>query len=231
VPSPGNDVLTGTSGADPLDGRAGHDLLKGLGGNDTLFGAAGGDVLDGAAGNDLLDGGDGIDLARFGGSAAVAVDLVAGTATRGSETDTLIEIEGAIGSSAADTFLGDAGHNLFQGGAGKDLYTLGDGRDVVDLDAAAHSGVGASKRDMVADFAHLADRLDLSGIDADATVAGNQGFRFVGTAGLGTTPGAVGYFVSNGNTIVHGSTDLDGAAELEVQLAGLVPLSAQDFYL
>ena len=39
-------------------------------------------------GNDLLDGGDGIDLARFGFSTAVTIDLVAGTAMRGGETDT-----------------------------------------------------------------------------------------------------------------------------------------------
>ncbi len=38
---------------------------------------------------------------------------------------------------------------------------------------------------MIGDFAHLTVDLDLVGIDADTTVAGDQAFRFVGTVGLG----------------------------------------------
>ena len=41
----------------------------------------------------------------------MTVDLVLGKATRGSESDTLSGVEGAIGSSAADTFKGDANAN------------------------------------------------------------------------------------------------------------------------
>jgi Ca2+-binding RTX toxin-like protein len=160
------------------------------------------------------------------------VDLggAADTARRGSEADTLTGIEGAVGSSAADRFTGDGGRNFFQGGAGKDTYTLGDGRDVVDLDRAAHSGPTSGARDVVADFAHLVDDLDLAGIDADATAAGDQAFRFVGTAAL-TGAGQVGYFTSGGNTVVRASTDADGAAELQVQLNGLVSLTVDDLYL
>jgi hypothetical protein len=84
---------------------------------------------------------------------------------------------------------------------------------------------------VIGDFAHLVDDLDLAGIDADTTVAGDQAFRFVGTAGLGTTPGAVGYYVSGGNTIVRASNDADGTAELEIQLTGPVASSADNFYL
>jgi hypothetical protein len=86
-------------------------------------------------------------------------------------------------------------------------------------------------RDVVTDFVPGVDDLDLAGIDADTTVARDQAFRFVGMAGLGTTPGAVGYFTSGGNTIVRASTDADGTAELEIQLAGLKNLTGDDFYL
>jgi hypothetical protein len=86
-------------------------------------------------------------------------------------------------------------------------------------------------RDVIGDFAPGTDDLDLAGVDADATVPGDQAFRFVGTAGLGTTPGAVGYYTSGGNTIVRASTDADSTAELEIQLAGLVALTVDDFYL
>jgi hypothetical protein len=84
---------------------------------------------------------------------------------------------------------------------------------------------------VVTDFAPGVDDLDLSGIDADATRAGDQAFRFVGTAGLGTSPGAVGYFSSGGNTVVRASTDADSTAELDIQLTGLKTLTVDDFYL
>ena len=210
VASANNDVLTGNGGRNTISGLAGHDFIRGLGGNDALRGNAGGDLLDGGAGNDGLDGGAGLDLAFFGGSNAVVVDLsgAADTARRGGETDRLAHIEGAIGSSAADSFKGDGGRNFFQGGAGRDSYTLGGGRDVVDIDVAGHSGLAAN-RDVVTDFVHLVDHLDLSGIDADVTAAGNQGFRFIGAVGLGTRPGTVSTFTDAGNTIVRGSTDAD----------------------
>ena len=64
---------------------------------------------DGGAANDTLNGDSGTDFVLFGGSAAVVVDLslANNTAKRGSETDKLISIEGAIGSSAGDSFKGD----------------------------------------------------------------------------------------------------------------------------
>ena len=74
------------------------------------------------------------------------------TAKRGSETDTLIGIEGALGSSGADTFKGDALNNEFQGKAGKDTMTGGGGRDTWDFNEVADSPAGAT-RDVVTDFA------------------------------------------------------------------------------
>ena len=73
-------------------------------------------------------------------------------------------------------------------------------------------------------------KLDLMGIDADATIGGNQAFRFVGTAAL-TGAGQVNFFTSSGSTFVQASTDADAAPEFQVQLTGLVALTAQDFYL
>jgi serralysin len=210
-----NDVLTGTAAANTLSGLAGNDLLRGRAGNDTLSGGNGSDLLEGGAGNDKLDGGGGIDLVTYAGSkTAVVVDLSGNsdTARQGTATDTLLGIEGAIGSDAGDTFKGDGLRNLFQGGAGRDLCTGGAGRDLFDYDSATHSAVGAN-RDVITDFVHLVDDLDLMGIDADPTRAGDQAFRFVGTAALSATPGEVGWYSSGGNTIVRGSIDADAQAE------------------
>ena len=160
------------------------------------------------------------------------VDLAsgAGNAKRGSETDTLANIEGAIGSSAGDTFNGNQFNNYFQGWLGKDTFSGGSGRDLYDLNAVAESGVGTTKRDVISDFVHLTDDIDLMGIDANTAIAGNQAFRWLGTAAL-TGPGEVGFFTSNGNTIIRGSNDADAAKEFEIQLTGIKPLTVDDFYL
>ena len=182
--SASNDVITGNAAANTLNGDLGNDYLKGLGGKDTLNGGDGSDLLDGGTGNDKLNGGGGIDLATFAGSTKVTFDLGTSTAKRGSETDTLTGLEGAIGSTAGDVFKGNGFNNYFQGGLGKDTFTGGSGRDLYDVNAVAESGVGTTKRDVITDFDHLVDDIDLMGIDANTTVAGNQAFRWVGTAPL-----------------------------------------------
>ena len=151
------------------------------------------------------------------------------TAKRGSETDKLTGIEGAIGSSAGERFKGDEYDNWFQGGLGKDTFTGGSGRDLYDFNAVAESGVGSTKRDVITDFDHLVDDIDLMGIDANTTVAGNQAFRWVGTAAL-TGAGQLGFFTSGGNTIIHGSNDADAADEFQIQLNGMKALTVDDFY-
>ena len=152
------------------------------------------------------------------------------TAKRGSETDTLTGIEGAIGSSAADVFKGNEFNNYFQGGNGKDSFTGGSGRDLYDFNAVAESGVGATNRDVITDFDHLVDDIDLMGMDANTATAGNQAFRWVGTSAL-TGAGQLGYFTSSGNTIIRGSNDADAASEFEIQLNGSKTLTVDDFYL
>ena len=127
---------------------------------------------------------------------AVIIDLsgTADTAKRGGEKDTLIGIEGALGSNAADTFKGDELNNEFQGKTGKDTMTGGAGRDSWDFNDVADSPAGAT-RDLVTDFVPGQDIIDLTGVDADSTVPGNQSFRWVGKATL-TGAAQLGYFVT-----------------------------------
>src|SRR5262249_10605251 len=91
--------------------------LQGGGGNDTLIGGAG---------NDALDGGTGFNTADYSGAgAAVAVNLVAGTANDGQGgTDTLINIQVVVGTGFADTLTGGAG-SLLTGNGGGDLLADG----------------------------------------------------------------------------------------------------------
>ena len=228
-PTANNDVLTGSNAANNLSGLAGNDLIKGLAGNDTLNGSDGSDVLDGGPGNDVLNGGNGVDIATFAGGTAVVVDLAAtpATAKRGAETDTLTSIEGIIGSDGADTFKGSSGDNEFQGGLGKDTATGGAGRDLYAFRSVQDSPPGTN-RDIIKDFAPGQDVIDVSNIDADSTLPGQQSFRWVGKATL-TGAAQLGYYVAGGNTIVRASTDADAAAEVEIQLNGVKTLTPADF--
>ena len=234
-PSASNDVLTGTDGANIIAGLSGADLIKGRGGNDTLRGDDGSDVLDGGAGNDTLDGGDGVDLARFAGAIPVTIDLSGAldTAARGDEIDTLRSIQGAIGSSAGDTFTGDSGLNLFQGGGGRDVATGGAGSDIYDFDSVQDSPNSSAKRDLITDFSFF-DRIDLTGIDADTTKTGNQAFRWVGDSAL-TGAGQLGVFdldgTAGGDRVLRGSIDADAASEFEIQLNGIMGLAFDAIYL
>ena len=133
----GNDVLTGTAAIDTIDGREGNDQISGGDGADLLFGGAGNDRIAGNAGNDHIDGGAGFDRALYtDATGGVTINMAAGTASgAGVDSDTLVNIEGIVGSAFADTydatgFTGVSGipgspigYNEFEGGGGDDSIT------------------------------------------------------------------------------------------------------------
>ena len=102
-----------------------------------LFGGSGNDTLDGGAGADTLIGGPGMDTADYSLSpAGVTVNLQSGLGTGGdAQGDVLGGIENIIGSTQADTLIGDGGTNNFLGLAGDDTINGGPG-----MDAAVFSG-------------------------------------------------------------------------------------------
>jgi hypothetical protein len=160
----GNDLLEGGSGADLLDGGEGSDtasyaravagLTVSLANPAANTGDAVGDTfssienLAGSAFADTLDGGAGMDSASYAHSDyAVEVDIAAGTAmTRipqaGAgelvEQDTLVSIEGVIGSRFDDKLIGVTGN--VDAGAGNDTI------EIVNDDARVNAGLGAAAR-------------------------------------------------------------------------------------
>lgn len=100
-----------------------------------------GEFFNGLGGNDTFEGGGGYDTVFYGSSqSSVVFDLAAGTVTGDTDvgTDTLIGIEGFIGSAAADTYsavgfgllasstnkIDDGGlFNSFEGRGGDDVVT------------------------------------------------------------------------------------------------------------
>jgi hypothetical protein len=127
----GKDMLQGGEGSDQLFGNNGKDTLQGGEGDDQLFGGNAKDQLEGGAGDDLLDGGLGVDTADYSNAtSAVTVDLTltGPQDTGGAGTDTLISIEGVVGSEFDDTF---ALSNPTDGAT----YTIdgGNGTNAIDL--------------------------------------------------------------------------------------------------
>lgn len=150
---PYDDTLIGTAGDNYLKGHAGNDLLIGNGGNDFLVGQGGDDVIRGGSGFDMSDYFDGNYDDGLSTAGPISVNLVTGVAS-GDGTDTLKGIEGATGSSGADTMIGDDRDNAFfelwQGG---DTVDAGGGDDFI----ATGSGVDVVNGGAGADFLYLPD--------------------------------------------------------------------------
>ncbi|MFZ3014289.1 MAG: M10 family metallopeptidase C-terminal domain-containing protein, partial [Nitrospira sp.] len=123
------------------------------------------------------------------------------------------------GGAGADTMNGGFGNDLLTGGAGKDILTGGGGFDTFCYNAAIESPPGGLNRDVITDFnglgALVGDRIDLSKLDANVLIVGNQAFTYIGGAAF-TAAGQLRYV----GGVLQGSTDADTAAEFEIQLVG-----------
>lgn len=191
------DLIMGLDGADKIDGRAGDDLLDGGGGNDDLAGGDGADLLTGGTGDDKLSGGAGSDALR--------------------------------GEDGRDTISGGDGDDIIIGGAAADQLTGGLGSDIFVFEKASDAPrrVGSSARDGITDFDAAADRIDLSMIDANSNVTGDQDFDFIGASSFTREAGQVRY----ASGILAGDTNGDGIADFEIQLSTRPILTADSLIL
>lgn len=141
--------IVGTRHDDLIFGDDANNFLRGLEGVDQLFGGEGDDFLRGEQGADTLDGGNGRDWAYYAtSSAAVTVDLGAGTASGGhAEGDSFVSIERVFGSVFNDSITGDAGANYLRGFSGNDSLFGGHGIDFLQGDAGADTMYGGSGTD------------------------------------------------------------------------------------
>jgi hypothetical protein len=133
----GTDFVFGGTGGDMIDGGNNADTLFGGTGNDNLRGQRGVDYVEGEKGSDRLAGGpDGgtpvtADIASFAGkSHGVTVNLARRTAT-GQGRDTLIGIEGVMGSYLPDTIVGDNNANSLAGAGSGDTIRGAGGNDAI----------------------------------------------------------------------------------------------------
>jgi Ca2+-binding RTX toxin-like protein len=253
----GDDRLYGGSGRDRLHGGPGADRLDGGKGADRMFGDIGDDtyLVDDArdrilepegGGADLVRAKVGFDLPRHvdnltltggkaidGGGNGLGNQILgnrAANALQGGKGSDLLngrggddELRGGsdfdiiLGGSGADEIIGGRGFDLLTGGAGSDTFVYENIRESVDYMFS----------DRIEDFRSGEDTVDLSDIDANLLTAGDDPFRFIGTASFSGSAGELRY--ENGSL----SGDVDGFAggDFDIAIANFEALLAGDFIL
>jgi serralysin len=139
--------VIGTAHADEVIGDSAENTIMGLRGLDRLLGGGGNDVIQGGIGPDAMDGGDGTDTASYeDATRPVTVDLFGGFA-EGLGSDTLVGIEGVVGSNFADYLRGDSGVNALVGLRSDDVLEARAGDDFLDGGEGADAGDGGEGTD------------------------------------------------------------------------------------
>ncbi|NGZ59502.1 MAG: hypothetical protein CV081_03225 [Nitrospira sp. LK265] len=199
-----NDTLSAAEfSTGTINSGAGNDTLTASFFEGTLNGGDGNDQLGAGTANGTLNGGAGNDN--------LGVDNFQGWLNGGDGNDVL-EVSGAI----ADSFA------TVNGGAGADVIELGVFTTVTcDYNAVSESPAGLG-RDKIVGFVGddaAGDKIDLTTIDANTTVSGNQAFIWGG-------PFTAGHLQYAGG-VLSGNTDADAAAEFQIQLLGAPALFVQ----
>ncbi len=222
--------LVGSAFADTLIAGAGGSTLNGGNGGDDLFSGPGSDILNGGGASDFAD----YALATGGVTVSLAVSGFQNTFSAGH--DELVGIEKLVGSAYGDSLTGDAGANALYGVGGNDVLTGGGGQDTLaggaGLDLFIFQSVTDSTvaaPDTILDF-QAGEKIDLSAIDANTALAGDQDFH------LGATPGHAGDIVvgpfTGGHTLVSLYVDGDATPDAAILLNGdHHGLTAADFVL
>jgi serralysin len=145
-------------------------------------------------------------------------------------------IEGRGGN---DDIYASAGADILVGGLGRDrmfLDTNDAARDTVRYLSIAESGATVATRDELWDFARnagaIGDRINLSAIDANPFLAGNQAFAWRGSLTFRTdVVGEVRFIDAGVDVIIQVDTDNDNGAEMTILVKNVAGLAKYDFIL
>jgi Ca2+-binding RTX toxin-like protein len=243
----GDDHLIGLNGNDRLIGGAGADVLEGGDGDNTYdLNADRSDTIIDSGGWDTIRATTSLDLTDYPEieNLVMATDA-SGRQSLGNALDNEITDWGGSnvldGREGRDYLLANGGDDILIGGLGVDALHGGNGDDRFDFYDVAETGVGSGpgiyNRDQIMDFTRGDDLIHLGRIDADSGHSGNQDFHFLGATGFTGKAGELVTYqelINSGTetvTVIAGDTDGDGVADFEIELRGVIALSADDFIL
>lgn len=132
------------------------------------------------------------------------------------------------GGADDDRLDGGSRADILNGGAGSDRLDGGSGADIFAFTAATDTVVGAN-RDHIVDFTRGSDRIDVSAIDANTLIAGDQAFSYIGSAAFSNVAGQHRF----AGGILSGDVNGDNIADFQIQVLFVggppPPLITSDF--
>lgn len=210
TPSAANDTIVGGNNIENVNAGDGADLIYGRDGNDMFNGSLGDDTIYGQRGDDNLAGGNQNDLI-YGGSGA---DSISG----GSGNDII------YGGSGEDTINGGAGNDTMIGGYGADTLVDGSGTDrfvYLSIFDGGDNITGVSST----------SRFDLTAIDANESIEGDNTFVFVAAQTTDTVANSITWNQDGLNTHLRADVNGDSVADFELTLVGTINLTETMFLL
>jgi hypothetical protein len=134
-----------------------------------------------------------------------------------------------VGNAGFDTIAGFGGNDVLHGGddgdalwggAGRDVLSGGAGADFFQFAKPSESGVGVSRRDVIADFESYIDLIDLRAIDANTRngSAVNDAFTFMGGQSFTGIPGQLRVASSATVQIIEGDVNGDRKADFSIEV-------------
>jgi len=245
----GDDRFVGGKFDDLVIDGAGNDSYNLGGGDDSVFyGGSGNDFFDGGTGSDTLDAfALGVGIKVNLDTKAVTLDgvtVAAGSIQAGASTGTIKNFETINGSNTGDDVIsgsaaneklaGFGGSDTLAGHGGADDLSGGAGADAFIYLSLTDSGNTKATRDTIEDFegAGVAggDIIDLSAIDADTKLFGDQQFHLIGPdTPFTNVPGELRWIHTPTDTIIQGDVNGDGKADFSIDLVGTKNFVDGDF--
>lgn len=170
--------------------------------------------------------------ATLDGAVTRAVDLM----LSGNDTVTGTKYADVIlGRAGNDVLKGGSGNDRLEGGAGNDKLVGGTGADVLYGGDGADTFIFQSIKDgvdTIRDFSRAErDRIDLSDIDADSRLGGDQKFSFIGDDAFHNKAGELRFQKDGNETTLFADVDGDGVSDVSIRFKTVTDFVKGDFIL